>query len=214
MKKLIALILAVAMILPMNVHAQQNRNWWPEQIDESDEYHNVDVVGKWPGDVITNEIAIDTITFRPVVISAKLYPKSTKIKVDATTAVRVIVVQYTLDGQHWIQQSFRNASYKGPVRCIRKWQGKLYAKEDRYFSWCIRQFKQGKVTLDYKKNAHTKGQGAQLFFDDYLIDKIRLKVKSTKTLTILERAKIVRIRYVYSGLKKDVFSPWITVAVR
>lgn len=213
MKRLLMLLMVLCMIAPLSAHAQQ-RDWWPEQIDESDEYHNVDVVGKWPGDVITNEIAIDTITFRPVVISAKLYPKSTKIKVDATTAARVIVVQYTLDGQHWKQQSFRNASYKGPVRCIRKWQGKLYAKEDRYSSWCARQFKQAGVTIDYKKTACLRSQMAQLYFDDQLIDGIRKKVAFPVLLNIPARAKLIKIRYVYTGLKKNVYSEWLTVKVR
>ena len=123
MKKLLLTVLILTLFFNTSLTAQaQERNWWPEQIDEWDEYHNVEVVGKWPGDVLCNEICIDTITFRPIVMSAKCYSRSTKIKLDTTTAARVIVVQYTTDGQHYKQQSFRNAAYNGPVTCVRKWQ--------------------------------------------------------------------------------------------
>lgn len=215
MKKLVAMILAIAMLFPVNVQAQEYRDWWPDQVDGNDYYHNVDYVGEWPGDVITNETMIETVTFRPKALSAVPYSKTTKLTVDATTAARVIVVKYTADGKHWEQRSFRNTSYVGSVTAHRKWQLKLHAKTDRYTSWCARQFKQAGKTLDYKKVAHTRGQGAQLFFDDVLIDSVRRKVKCVKTLNIPARVQTMRIRYVYTALHGgNAYTRWETVKVR
>ena len=215
MKKLVAMMMALIMLVPMNVQAQAYRDWWPDQVDGDDYYHNVDYVGEWPGDVITNETMIETVTFRPKVLSAVPYSKTTKLTVDATTAARVIIVKYTEDGKHWEQRSFRNTSYVGPVTAHRKWQLKLHAKTDRYTSWCARQFKQAGKTLDYKKVAHTKGQGAQLFFDDVLIDSVRRKVKCVKTLNIPARVQMMRVRYVYTALHGgNAYTRWETVKVR
>lgn len=215
MKKLVALMMALIMLVPMNVQAQAYRDWWPDQVDGNDYYHNVDYVGEWPGDVITNETMIETVTFRPKILSVVPYSKTTKLTVDATTAARVIIVKYTADGKHWEQRSFRNTSYVGSVTAHRKWQLKLHAKTDRYTSWCARQFKQAGKTLDYKKVAHTKGQGAQLFFDDVLIDSVRRKVKCVKTLNIPARVQMMRVRYVYTALHGgNAYTRWETVKVR
>ena len=56
---------------------------------------------------------------------------------------------------------------------------------------------------------------AQLYFDDYLIDhSIRPKVVNPVILSIPARAKKFKIRYAYTGLKKDIFSEWVVVEVR
>ncbi|MBO5939911.1 MAG: hypothetical protein J6S50_00555 [Oscillospiraceae bacterium] len=207
---LLALILSAT---PLTVHAQ-GRDWWPDQVEQDDYYHNLDKFGEWPGDVITNETMIETVTFRPKVLSAVTYSKSTKITVDATTAARVIIVRYTTDGKHWEQRSFRNMSYKGPVTAHRKWQVKAYVKENRYSSWCARQFKQAGKTIDYKKTAMLNSPMAQLYFDDHLIDGIRRKVASPVTLNIPVRARRIRIRYAYTGLKRECYSEWAEVKAR
>lgn len=212
MKRIMILLLAVILATtPLSAHAQQ-RDWWPEQICEDDEYYDFQKIGEWPGEVITNEIAIDPITFRPKVISAQTFSKSTKLVIDATTAARVIVVRYTNDSKTWKQMSFRNVAYKGPVTCTRKWQVKLHA-DDHYSSTCVRQFKQGKTTLDYKKSYKGTSFLAQLYFDDYLIDRIRKKVAAAKVITV-PKARRIRIRYVYSGITRDVYSEWQEVKVR
>lgn len=213
MKRLVAIVLALVMIFPMNVSAQE-RNWWPTQIDESDEVHNLEVLGKWPSDVMTKETAIDTITFRPAVIAVEKQNKSTKVLIDATTASRVIIVKYTVDGKTWLQKSYRNVGYKNPVICIRKWQVKLHSEEDYYSSYCARQFKQGKKSLDYKNVFKPKSMTAQLYFDDVLINSIRKKVFYPVILNIPARAKKFKIRYSYTGLKKECFSEWVEVKVK
>ncbi len=213
-KKLILSVMIMCMMAPIGARAEEGRSWWPDQIDESNEIHDIKVIGWWPNNSLCKETAINTILFRPKVTSAKAYSKSTKVTADVTTAARVIIIKYSADGKHWEIMSCRNAGYKGPVICIRKWQGKLHAKEDSYSSWCARQFKQGKVTLDYKKVAHTKGQGAQLYFDDRLIDGIRRKVSCVRTLNIPARAKVIKIRYAYTGMTKECFSEWLTIRVR
>jgi len=214
MKKLIALILAIAMMLPVNVQAKEYRDWWPIQIDESDQYYDFQKIGQWPADVITNETAIYTILFRPKVAAVQQLRNSVKVLVDATTAARSIVVQYSVDGQTWTTRSYRNIGYKGPVTCIRKWQIKLHAKENYYSSWCARQFKQCGATLDYKKTASLRSPMAQLYFDDQLVDGIRKKVAFPVLLNIPARAELVRIRYAYTGLKKNLYSEWLTVNAR
>lgn len=213
MKKLIALVMALVMIVPMNANAQK-RDWWPTQIDESDEYHNIEKVGEWPDTVITNEIAKDVITFRPRVVAVQKMSKSVKVLADITTASKNVIVQYTVDGKRWYQQSYRNARYSGPVVCTRKWQCVLH-KDDTNSSWCARQFSQGKESLDFKKVFRPRDYMAQLFFDDYLIDHtIRPKVVNPVILSIPAKAKKFKIRYKYTGLKKDVFSEWVEVKVR
>lgn len=213
MKKMLLLMLMCIMLTPIGARAQQ-RNWWPEQICEEDELYDFQKIGEWPGDVLTKETAIDTILFRPKVAAVQPLSRSVKVLIDATTAARSIVVQYSVDGKTWTQKSYRNIGYKGPVTCTRKWQTKLYAKEDRYTSWCARQFKQAGKTVAYKRTPTQPGQMAQLYFDDYLIDGIRRKVPQPVLLNIPERAKLIRIRYVYTGLKKDAYSEWLTVKVR
>ena len=213
MKRLVAIVLALVMIFPMNVSAQE-RNWWPTQIDEWDEFHDIEVFGKWPSDVLTKETAIDTITFSPAVIAVEKQNKSTKVLIDATTASRVIIVKYTVDGKTWLQKSYRNVGYKSPVICIRKWQIKLHSKEDYYSSTCARQFKQGKVSLDYKKVSHARDLSAQLYFDDTLIDNIRKKIPCPVILNIPAKAKRIKIRYAYTGLTKQCYSEWIEVKVK
>lgn len=214
MKRLLTLMLAVILALtPLSVHAEK-RDWWPTQIDEADEYHDLQMIGAWPADVITNEVAVDTILFRPVVAAVQPLSRSVKVLVDATTAARSIVVQYSVDGKTWTPRSYRNIGYRGSITCIRKWQIKLHAREDYYSSWCARQFKQGGATIDYKKTAYLRSQMAQLYFDDQLIDGIRKKVAFPVLLNIPARAKLVKIRYVYTGQKKDLFSYWLTVKVR
>ena len=124
------------------------------------------------------------------------------------------MVQYSVDGQTWTTRNYRNIGYKGPVTCIRKWQIKLHAKENYHSSWCARQFKQGGATLAYKKTASLRSPMAQLYFDDTLIDGIRKKVGFPVLLNIPAWAKLVKVRYVYTGQKKDLFSYWLTVKVR
>ena len=212
MKKTLMLLIMCIMLAPIGARAQQ-RNWWPDQICEADEYHDLQMIGEWPADVLTNEVAVDTILFRPVVAAVQPLSRSVKVLVDATTAARSIVVQYSTDGKTWTPRSYRNIGYKGSVTCIRKWQIKLHAKDDYYSSWCARQFKQGGTTIDYKKTACLRSQMAQLYFDDQLIDGIRKKVGFPVLLNIPARAKLIRIRYVYTGLKKDAYSEWLTVKV-
>ena len=214
MKRIMILLLAVILATtPISAHAEK-RDWWPIQIDESDQYYDFKKIGQWPDDVITNETAIYTILFRPKVAAVQPLRNSVKVLVDATTATRSIVVQYSVDGTTWTTRSYRNIGYKGPVTCIRKWQIKLHAKENYYSSWCARQFKQCGATLDYKKTASLRSPMAQLYFDDQLIDSIRKKVSFPVLLNIPARAKLVKIRYVYTGQKKDLFSYWLTVKTR
>ena len=214
MKRIMILLLAVILaVTPLSVHAEK-RDWWPTQVDEDDYYHNLDQVGEWPNDVTSIETMIETVTFRPKVLSAVPYSRTTKITADITTAARLVIVKYTADGKHWEQRSFRNTGYKGPVTAHRKWQLKLHAKTDRYTSWCARQFKQGGVTINYKKTAMLNGPMAQLYFDDHLIDGIRSKVKCIKVLNIPVRAKQIQIRYVYTGLHGNSYSEWRTIKVR
>ena len=213
MKKLFMLLMVLCMMAPIGARAE-GRNWWPVQIDESDQYYDFKKIGQWPADVITNETAIYTILFRPRVAAVQPLNNSVKVLIDATTAARSIVVQYSVDGKTWTTRNYRNIGYKGPVTCIRKWQIKLHAKENYHSSWCARQFKQGGATLDYKKTASLRSQMAQLYFDDHLIDGIRKKVAFPVLLNIPARAKLVRIRYAYTGLKKNLYSEWLTVKVR
>lgn len=216
MKRLLTLMLAVILaVTPFSVHAQAYRDWWPSQVDENDLHYNFKTIGKWPNDVMSIEDIIETVTFNPKVLSVATYSKSTKITVDATTAARVIIVKYTVDGKTWEVKNYRNTSYIGPVTCRRKWQSKWHSKDDHYSSWCARQFVQAEKTIDYKKVAHTRGQGAQLYFDDVLINSIRRKVKSVKTLNIPARVQMMRVRYVYTALHGgDACTRWETVKVR
>lgn len=214
MKKLLAAIMvAVLALAPLTARAQ-DRNWWPDQVDQNDYYHNLDQVGVWPNDVISNEAMIETVTFRPRVLSVVPYSRTTKITADITTAARLVIVKYTADGKHWEQRSFRNTSYIGPVTAHRKWQVKAHVKKDYYSSWCARQFKQAGKTIDYKKTAMLNGPMAQLYFDDHLIDNIRAKVKCVKVLNIPVRAKQISIRYVYTGLHGNSYSEWQSLKVR
>ncbi len=213
MKKTILLLMMLCTLAPLTAHAQY-RDWWAEQVDENDYYYNFETIGKWPSDVTSKETVRETVTFRPRVLSVTPYSKTTKITADITTAARVVIVRYTTDGKHWQQKSFRNTSYVGPVVALRKWQSKLHSKEDYYSSWCARQFTQAGKTLDYKKVAHTRGQMAQLYFDDVLIDSVRRKVKCVKVLNIPVRAKQISVRYVYSGFHGNSYSEWKTVKVR
>ena len=214
MKKLVALVMALIMLVPMNVQAQAYRDWWPTQVDENDLHYNFRTIGKWPNDVMSIETIIETVTFRPKVLSVVPYSKNTKITADITTAARVVIVRYTADGKHWQQKSFRNASYVGPVRAHRKWQDMWHSRGDYYTSWCRRQFKQGNKTIAYKQTPTERGQMAQLFFDDQLIDSVRRKVKCVRTLNIPVRAKQVSIRYVYTGLHGNSYSEWEVLKVR
>jgi hypothetical protein len=216
MKRLLILMLAVILaVTPLCAYAQSYRDWWPTQVDENDLHYNFRTIGKWPNDVMSIEDIIETVTFNPKVLSVAPYSKSTKVTVDATTAARVIIVKYTVDGKTWEVKNYRNTSYIGPVSCHRKWQSKWHSKDDHYSSWCARQFVQAGKTIDYKKVAHTKGQGAQLYFDDVLIDSVRRKVKCVKTLNIPARVQMMRVRYAYTALHGgDAYTRWETVKVR
>ena len=215
MRKTIAVFMIImTMLAPIGARAAERRDWWPDQVDGNDYYHNLDQIGKWPNDVTSIETMIETVTFRPRVLSAVPYSRTTKITADITTAARLVIVKYTADGKRWEQRSFRNTGYKGPVTAHRKWQLKLHAKTDRYTSWCARQFKQAGVTIDYKKTAMLNGPMAQLYFDDHLIDGIRSMVKCIKVLNIPVRAKQIQIRYVYTGLHGNSYSEWRTIKVR
>lgn len=202
-------------MLPMNVQAKDrtHRNWWPEQIDEWDEYYDEQVTGQWPDAVVTNEIAVNTILFRTKILAAQKLNKTVKVLVDATTAARNIVVEYTVDGKRWEHKSYRNVGYKGPVICTRKWQYVLHT-DNRSTSKCLRQFKQGSKTIDFKQTYCRSGYSAQLFFDDQLIDHtIRPKVIQPVLLNVPAKAKRIKIRYVYDGLHKTCFSDWQEVKV-
>ena len=213
MKKMLLLMLMCIMLTPIGTRAQQ-RNWWPEQICEEDELYDFQKIGEWPRDVLTKETAIDTILFRPKVAAVQPLSRSVKVLIDATTAARSIVVQYSADGKTWTPKTYRNIGYKGSVTCTRKWLSQWHSKGDYYTSWCGRQFKQGGKTINYKQTPNERGQMAQLYFDDYLIDGIRKKVAFPVLLNIPARAKLVRIRYAYTGLKKNLYSEWLTVKVR
>lgn len=213
-KKYIAMMLIMIMCLaPISARAQQ-RNWWPSQVDESDEYYDFQKVGEWPGTVVTNETAKDVIVFRPKVVAAQKFSKSVKVIVDATTSAKNIIVRYSVDGKTWTPQSYRNVGYKGPVICTRKWQCVLH-KDDTNSSWCARQFTQGKASIDFKKTYHARDYMAQLYFDDHLIDHtVRPKVVCAVMLNIPAKAKYVNIRYAYEGFTKPLYSEWAEMRVR
>lgn len=212
-KTLLILTLILTMLTPIGARAE-TRDWWPTQVDEDDYYYNFDQIGKWPNDVTSIETIVETVTFSPKVLSVVPYSKTTKITADITTAARVIIVRYTADGKHWQQKSFRNASYAGPVTAHRKWRSQWHSKGDYYTSWCGRQFKQGGKTINFKQTPTERGQMAQLFFDDHLIDSIRRKVKCVKTLNIPARAKRIAVHYVYTGLHGNSYSTWEVKDVR
>ena len=213
MKKTLMLLMMLCLLAPIGARAQ-TRNWWTEQIDEDDEYYAEQTVGEWPGTVVTNEIAKDVITFRPMIAGVQKMNSSVKVLADITTASRNVVVQYTVDGKRWYQRSYRNYRYSGPVVCTRKWQLVLH-KDDTNSSWCSRQFKQGNQQIVFKKTFRPDDYMAQLYFDDYLIDhSIRPKVVNPVILSIPARAKRFKIRYAYTGLKKNLYSEWLTVKVR
>ena len=212
-KTVLILTLILTMLTPIGARAE-TRDWWPTQVDEDDFYYDFKQVGKWPNDVTSIETIIETVTFRPKVLSVVPYSKTTKITADITTAARLVIVRYTADGKHWQQKIFRNASYAGPVRAHRKWQDMWHSKGDYYTSWCRRQFKQAGKTIAYKQTPTERGQMAQLFFDDKLIDSVRRKVKSIKVLNLPVRAKQVSIRYVYTGLHGNSYSEWEVLKVR
>ena len=212
-RALMKLILVMAMLTPIGARAE-TRDWWPTQVDEDDFYYDFKQTGKWPHDVTSTETIIETVTFRPKVLSVAPYSKTTKITADITTAARLVIVRYTADGKNWQQKIFRNASYAGPVTAHRKWQDMWHSKGDYYTSWCRRQFKQGNKTIAYKQTPTERGQMAQLYFDDTLIDSVRRKVECMKALNIPVRAKEVSIRYVYSGLHGNSYSEWEVLKVR
>lgn len=214
MKKMILLMLMLMMLAPIGARAAEKRDWWPTQIDENDEYNDFRKDGEWPDDVVSNETVKDVITFRPMIAGVQKMNSSVKVIADITTASRVVVIQYTVDGKRWYQKSYRNVRYNVPVVCTRKWQCVLH-KDDTGSSWCARQFKQGKQPLDFKKVFHPRDYMAQLYFDDYIIDRtIRPKVVNPVILSIPARAKKFKIRYVYTGFNGDIFSDWVEVKVR
>lgn len=216
MKKLILMVMILMMLVPISAHAAM-----ADELDETDCVENVttrrDTSG-WTENADYKYIA----NFFARNVSAKANQKSVTLNTVVTTSAKGFMVQVSPSesfNRKVKTYYIKNSQYVGPVVCRDIFQIKLY-KSGRYSSWGQQLVTQGGKILHTDRKYHPGDQGASyaLVYNNALMNRIRKTVnikKSFKLQGITNGSKYyVRIRCVYQGFHKNVYSRWVVVKVR
>lgn len=190
-----------------------------DELDETDCYESITTkrdTGSW----IENSNCKWVANFFARNVSAKANTDHILLNMVATTSAKGFVVQVSPSegfNRNVKQYYFGNSQYAGPVVCQDIFQIRLKGK---YSSWIQQVVTQGKRVLYTNKKYHPNDLDAcnALVYDNNLMNRIRKTVnikKAYKLKGITNGNKYyVRIRCVYQGFHKKIYSRWVTVKVR
>lgn len=210
MKKLVALIIAMIMIAPMNVRAQEV---------PSAELIEADTDGTIISGPYHYSIEWTTVGFKPKDISIQKQSRSFVVYADITTAARKVELQYSRDPEfeYGVKTvSFRNLEYKAPVLAFTAADGARVGN-NWYYNDSIIIKQSGAAIASRRKRV---GEWSRLCCTQKDIDNARKKIRSFKRMYVPNvlnpNGVYVRLRCVYDGnVYKTVYSKWSrTVKVR
>ena len=216
MKKIVAMMLAVAMIIaPIRTRAEINMTWCPDARDEVQLDWFAWTNGK--GEIVEERSSVRrTITYAPDKVKAKAYADHITVSADVTTAAHSVVIQWSTDSsfQKNVKTITRkNPKYKGPVYCFLKYDYKCKAGKHDYVA--DRTFKQGAKVLTYR-HLESHNQWDDLAINYQSVTKSRQKVTSVQSFGIpvrYGRKYYVRMCLVYPGTERKLYSRRIVVKV-
>lgn len=210
MKKIIALIMALIMIIPMNARAEERMSI---ELVEKDSY----------GDIVssdTSEHSIEwwTVAYKPSELCIVKQAKSFYVYADVTTATRNIIVQYSRDPkfqQGVMTKSFRNINYSGSVLAFLVTDGAREGNDWYYNDTVI--IKQNGKTLHSRRKYI--GEWSRLRITQADVNTSRKKIRNLVRMRVKVNAPTgyyVRVRNIYTGNQySTVYSDWSrTVRVR
>ena len=206
MKKLIALIMAIVMLVPMNVQAQEVPSI--ELIEE--DYDGVVLSGPY-----NSMIEWTTVGFKPKELSVERQSRSFVVYSDITTAARKIELQYSRDPsfRYGVKTvNFRNLNYKAPVLAFSASDGARVGNK-WYFNDSIVLKQSGKTLTSRRKRV---GEWDRLCVTQGDVNTSRSKISCIKRMyvpNIINPAGMyVRVRNVFDGnTRRVVYSGWSRV---
>lgn len=217
MKKIITLIMALIMIMPMNVKAMNTNEvvkFSQEGIvDFFDDFSD----GDYDDFKYVKNIMPFLVTFRPTSMRAKVLSGTVKVKGNFTTAcVRTVIqVSKRADFKDAVNYTFSNPEYRGNVTAQLISEIKWYYKKDGtkgHISNKRRIVQQNGTSLSYRMQPNLKG-GEYLPLTSAVIDDARKKVCSNpnRTLTLYIKNGTnyrYRARNIYEYNNRKYYSPW------
>lgn len=218
MKKIIIMFLFAMMIMVAPIRGKAAM---ADELDETDSIENIttrrDSAG-WIENCDNRWIA----NFFARNVSATANPQSITLNAVVTTSAKGFMVQVSPSASFDRKVTpyyVKNSQYQGSVICRDLFQIKLY-KSGRYSSWGQQIAMQNGKVLHTDRKFHPGDQGAcnALVYNNALMNQIRKKVNVKKVFKLQGVTNgnkyYVRIRCVYQGFHKNVYSRWVTVKVR
>lgn len=203
MKRIVALIMALVMIIPMNAQAEEKMSI---ELVERDSY----------GDIVTSddsEHSIEwwTVAYKPSELYIVKQAKSFYVYADVTTAARNIVVQYSRDPKFQrgiMTKSFRNINYSDSVLAFLVTDGAREGNDWHYNDTVI--VKQNNKTLHSRRKRI--GEWSRLRITQTDVNTSRKKIRNLVRMRVtvnVPTGYYVRVRNVYTGNQySTVYSGW------
>lgn len=203
MKKLVALIVALIMIVPMSVKAQEVPSI--ELIEE--DYDGVVLSGPY-----NTMIEWTTVGYKPKELSVEQQSKSFAVYADITTSARRVEMQYSRDPnfKRGVKTAkFRNLKHKGPVLAFIASDGARVGNK-WYFNDSIVLKQNGNSLTSRRKRV---GEWDRLTATQKDVNTARKKIRCIKRMYVPNvlnpTGMYVRLRCVYDGnTNKTVYSDW------
>lgn len=216
MKKIVAMMLAVAMMIaPIKTRAEINMTWCPDARDGV-QYEWYSRLNK-KGEIMEERCgARYTIVYAPERVTAKAYADHITVSADVTTAAPSVVIQWSTDptfksGVKVITR--KNPKCKCPVYCFLRYDYKKKAVGCDYTA--DRTFRQGSKVLGYR-HLESHNQLDDLAINYQSVSASRKKVSCMQSFSIpvrYGRKYYVRVYLAYPGANGRLYSRRITVKV-
>ena len=217
MKKLVALIMTIVMLLPVNVMAASTNEVVKFSQEGIADFFDDFSDGDYDDFKYAKNIIPYLVTFKPTSMSAKALSGTVKVKGNFTTACVRTVIQVSKRGdfKDAVNYTFPNPEYKGNVTAQLISEIKWYYKKDGTKGHTAnkrRIVQQNAKSLSYRMQPNLKG-GEYLPLTSAVIDDARRKVCSNpnRVLTLYIKNGTdyrYRVRNIYEYNNRKYYSPW------
>lgn len=217
MKKLVAMMMAIVMLLTVNVRAASTNEVVKFSQEGIADFFDNFSDGDYDDFKYAKNIIPYLVTFKPTSMSAKALSGTVKVKGNFTTACVRTVIQVSKRGdfKDAVNYTFPNPEYKGNVTAQLISEIKWYYKKDGTKGHTAnkrRIVQQNAKSLSYRMQPNLKG-GEYLPLTSAVIDDARRKVCSNpnRVLTLYIKNGTdyrYRVRNIYEYHNRKYYSPW------
>lgn len=217
MKKLVAMIMTIVMLLPVNVMATSTNEVVKFSQEGIADFFDDFSDGDYDDFKYAKNIIPYLVTFKPTSMSAKALSGTVKVKGNFTTACVRTVIQVSKRGdfKDAVNYTFPNPEYKGNVTAQLISEIKWYYKKDGTKGHTAnkrRIVQQNAKSLSYRMQPNLNG-GEYLPLTSAVIDDARKKVCSNpnRVLTLYIKNGTdyrYRVRNIYEYHNRKYYSPW------